>query len=270
MTQASAGTASDQSATGSFFKPGLRPAPENQLADHGSRLELLVRLAQIGRVDGRERLLQRAAQLSGVEPVGDLVEQAMLLDHVGRLEARPREHELPAQGRALRAHQVHRQRLLAADDRDQRARRGDELPHRRPVRVEVVEVRDVLDRLLHLGRQVLAVVDDFVGAELLYPRDALRARGGAVARTLSRASRASWMPIEPTPPAPPMMSIVFPASLPLRSIFMRSKKASHAVIAVSGMAAAGAKGRRFGLRPTMRSSTRWNSLFAPGRVTSPA
>src|ERR1051325_10432702 len=78
MTQASAGTASDQSATGSFFKPGLRPAPENQLADHGSRLELLVRLAQIGRVDGRERLLQRAAQLSGVEPVGDLVEQAML------------------------------------------------------------------------------------------------------------------------------------------------------------------------------------------------
>ena len=43
-----------------------------------------------------------------------------------------------------------------------------------------------------------------------------------------------------------------------------------AVIAVSGMAAACAKSRRLGFLPTMRSSTRWNSLFAPGRVTSPA
>jgi hypothetical protein len=51
---------------------------------------------------------------------------------------------------------------------------------------------------------------------------------------------------------------------------MRSKNASQAVMAVSGIAAACAKSRRFGLRPTMRSSTRCSSLFAPGRVTSPA
>ena len=86
----------------------------------------------------------------------------------------------------------------------------------------------------------------------------------AVAMTLRPASLASWMPIEPTPPAPPMMRIVFPASLPPRSIFMRSKNASQAVIAVSGMAAACAKSRRLGFLPTMRSSTRWNSLFAAG------
>ena len=67
--------------------------------------------------------------------------------------------------------------------------------------------------------------------------------------TLRPASLASWMPIEPTPPAPPMMRIDLPASLPPRSIFMRSKNASQAVIAVSGMAAACAKSRRLRLSP---------------------
>ena len=81
---------------------------------------------------------------------------------------------------------------------------------------------------------------------------------------------AIWIPIEPTPPAPPMMSRLAPRSLPPASIFMRAKYASHAVIAVSGIAAACAKSSDFGFLPTMRSSTNCNSLFEPGRVTSPA
>jgi hypothetical protein len=39
---------------------------------------------------------------------------------------------------------------------------------------------------------------------------------------------------------------------------------------VSGSAAASAKPRLFGMRPTMRSSTRWISAFVPGRAMLPA
>src|SRR5213082_2961350 len=78
------------------------PPVQDQLADHLSGLELLVRLAQIGGVDRRQFLAQRAAQLAGVEPFAHLVEELVLLDHVGRLEARAGEHELPADARALR------------------------------------------------------------------------------------------------------------------------------------------------------------------------
>ena len=49
-------------------KLGDLPAFEHQLADHGAGLELLVGLAQVRGIDRRKRLLQRAAQLSGVEP----------------------------------------------------------------------------------------------------------------------------------------------------------------------------------------------------------
>ena len=45
---------------------------------------------------------------------------------------------------------------------------------------------------------------------------------------------------------------------------------SQAVIAVSGRAAASVKDRLAGLRPAIRSSTRWNSLFVPGRSMLPA
>ncbi len=50
----------------------------------------------------------------------------------------------------------------------------------------------------------------------------------------------------------------------------RSNSTSQAVIEVSGRAAAAAKSSVFGLRPTMRSSTRWNSLLVPGRTIEPA
>ena len=62
--------------------------------------------------------------------------------------------------------------------------------------------------------------------------------------------------MEPTPPAPPMMRIAFAA--PGTGLFTssRSNSISHAVIAVSGSAAASASESVSGLGPTMRSSTR--------------
>jgi hypothetical protein len=50
----------------------------------------------------------------------------------------------------------------------------------------------------------------------------------------------------------------------------RTKKASHAVNDVSGSAAASAQPIFEGFFPTIRSSTRWNSAFAPDRVMEPA
>jgi hypothetical protein len=50
----------------------------------------------------------------------------------------------------------------------------------------------------------------------------------------------------------------------------RSNTVSHAVIAVSGSAAAAAKSRLAGLRPTIRSSTSWTPALLPGREIEPA
>ena len=92
----------------------------------------------------------------------------------------------------------------------------------------------------------------------------------AVVTTVSPVScRASWIAMEPTPPAPPMISTAPLLSLP-RAIFSRSNSASQAVIVVSGMAAASAKERLLGLRPTMRSSTTCSSELLPARFTWPA
>ena len=93
----------------------------------------------------------------------------------------------------------------------------------------------------------------------------------AVAITVSPVSlRASWIRIEPTPPAPPTISrepalAGLPGCTP-----KRSKSSSHAVIVVNGSAAACAKFRLRGFVPTMRSSTRCSSAFVPGRAIEPA
>ena len=82
--------------------------------------------------------------------------------------------------------------------------------------------------------------------------------------------RANWIAMEPTPPAPAVISRV-PASCgrPRRSC-SRSNRASQAVIVVSGMAAACAKSSVRGLCPTMRSSTRCSSALVPLRAREPA
>ena len=72
----------------------------------------------------------------------------------------------------------------------------------------------------------------------------------------SVSALASWMAMEPTPPAPPMIRIAFAAPGTVFFTSSRSNSVSHAVIAVSGSAAASALESDFGFGPTMRSSTR--------------
>ena len=77
----------------------------------------------------------------------------------------------------------------------------------------------------------------------------------------------SWIAIDPTPPAPPIIKIL-PTSV--SEIWNRSNSISHAVIAVNGNAAASALDTVIGLRLIIRSSTAWYSALLPSRVKSPA
>ncbi len=89
--------------------------------------------------------------------------------------------------------------------------------------------------------------------------------------TVSPVSRrASWISIEPTPPAPPMISSARGSGTLPGNTARRSNKISQAVMLVSGKAAACANDSVLGLAPTMRSSTRWNSELVPGRPIEPA
>ena len=113
------------------------------------------------------------------------------------------------------------------------------------------------------------MIDDVMGAEFLDP--GMVSGREAVATTVKSVSaRASWIAIDPTPPAPPMMSTAEAAPCTGLRMSMRSNSASQAVIAVSGSAAACAKLTERGLWPTMRSSTRWNCALVPGRAMLPA
>ncbi len=76
--------------------------------------------------------------------------------------------------------------------------------------------------------------------------------------------------IEPTPPAPPMISSVRGSTLLPGTAPSRSNSNSQAVMEVSGSAAACANDSDFGLLPTMRSSTRWNCELVPWRRIEPA
>jgi hypothetical protein len=82
--------------------------------------------------------------------------------------------------------------------------------------------------------------------------------------------RASWIRIEPTPPAPPVIKSVRGSTLLPGRAPRRSSSNSQAMIEVSGKAAACANDSNFGFLPTMRSSTRWNSELVPWRRIEPA
>ncbi|MDQ1231002.1 hypothetical protein QE379_002428 [Sphingomonas sp. SORGH_AS 879] len=68
-------------------------------------------------------------------------------------------------------------------------------------------------------------------------------------------ARAIWIAAEPTPPAPPMIRMARAPPAGWLSTFNRSNRVSHAVMAVSGNAAASAKPMLRGRWPTIRSST---------------
>ncbi|NYF29004.1 hypothetical protein [Microbacterium sp. JAI119] len=78
---------------------------------------------------------------------------------------------------------------------------------------------------------------------------------------------ASWMISAPTPPAAPITR-----STPVlsRVSARRSNRLSHAVMTISGSAAASATDSVRGAWPTMLSSTRWNRAFVPERSICPA
>ena len=92
----------------------------------------------------------------------------------------------------------------------------------------------------------------------------------AVAITIRPARRANWIAIEPTPPAPPRISKLWPASAPSGSSPSRSNSASQAVSPVRGRAAASAALRLAGRWPQIASSTSTRSALQPGRLMSPA
>jgi len=79
---------------------------------------------------------------------------------------------------------------------------------------------------------------------------------------------AQAMPDPPTPPPAPTISKNRPS--PPRPTPKRSNNISHAVMEVSGSAAAAAKARVAGFRPTILSSTRWSSALVPCRRIDPA
>src|ERR1700722_10066502 len=60
-----------------------------------SRLDELMRLPQILRVDRRQRFMQGRAYFSRIDEIGETIENLVLLDHIGCLVSRPSEHAFP-------------------------------------------------------------------------------------------------------------------------------------------------------------------------------
>jgi hypothetical protein len=135
------------------------------------------------------------------------------------------------------------QRFAGLDDADG-AFRCEQVGEVVPVLGFVGDAEDVVwgfeVQFLELGGEVLAVVDDVVGAEGSAPFGGFRARGGGDDGEVGELGGEL------------------------------SNSISQAVSEVSGRAAASAKERVLGLRPVMRSSTRWNSALVPGRLITPA
>ena len=102
--------------------------------------------------------------------------------------------------------------------------------------------------------RAITAPDSLVDIEL--PRPSATGRDAVAITVRSVSLRTSWIAIELTPPAPPMMRTAGAAPATGLRISMRSNRASQAVIDVSGNAAASANPSERGLCPTIRSSTR--------------
>ena len=195
-------------------------------------------------------------------------EQLALLGHVRRAEHRPGEHQLPVQrhGLALEERDVELSRVV---DQAEAALRGDQLG-------------DVGDVLVGLRRRE----HEARGRRGRAPRPAAPAAGGgrsrggrrrsrtqacvsgreAVAITVrSVSARASWIAIEPTPPAPPMMRMDSPPwrgrAVDVEPVEQHLPGGDRRQRQRGGLGVAQSVA---GLRPTMRSSTRWNSAVGAG------
>ena len=125
---------------------------------------------------------QGGAQLPRLDAIGQLLEDLPLAGQVRGAIAGAGEHELPVEAGAFALEPVQIQRRPVADDRDDRPLGPDQLRHDVPVGVGIGEVGDSIHRLQaqlgQLGRQLTAVVEDMIGAQLPHPGGTLRPGGG--------------------------------------------------------------------------------------------
>lgn len=123
----------------------------------------------------------RRPDLPRIQQPRDLAQDFALPCHVGRLEQRPREHQLPADRDRLRLERAHVERLRIVDQSELTLRR-DQLRNLLDVRTGVVDrkhpARRAQTKRLDLLRQRFAVVDNVVGTKLPYPVLGLLARSG--------------------------------------------------------------------------------------------
>src|SRR5438105_3031803 len=78
-----------------------RKSGENNFTKSFPALDERVCSLHVRGVDGSQVSLQSALDAAGINQMGNLVEQATLFAHVGRLIAGPREHKLPVERYAL-------------------------------------------------------------------------------------------------------------------------------------------------------------------------
>src|SRR5215510_15174204 len=77
------------------------PACYDKLSDHGAGLQLGVGFLKICGIDWPESFAKNTFDFALVDPVGNSIEQPVLLNHVSRLILRPSEYQFPDMGRTF-------------------------------------------------------------------------------------------------------------------------------------------------------------------------
>src|SRR5512134_2095554 len=123
------------------------PTLQGKLSNHRARLQPGVRLPEVFGIYRLQRLAKNPLDGTAINPVGDAIEQLLLLDHVGRLVIRARKHQLPDMGDALELHELLIQRAFVFNDRADLTLRDDQISHHVPIAVRIGTVENVVDSL---------------------------------------------------------------------------------------------------------------------------
>jgi hypothetical protein len=206
---------------------------------------------RFGGVDASVVLVHCGANAPGIDEFGDLIQKPVLGLHVSGLKQRPGEHELMVNGDALGPEDKKIGRFAidesdASSRRDQRGEIGYDAADRRRRKDERGAAQT---ERCDLRPERLFVVDDMVSAHVPRPFYRLGPRGGCDDRKIGQLPRELDRDRAPGSESRAAPGTGFATS-------SRSNIASHAVIEVSGKAAAAGKPSVRGLRPTIRSSTR--------------
>ena len=183
---------------------------EDDFADRSAALDDRVSPPQVSGVDWAEVVLQRAAQNAGIHQLRNLSQEPMVLIHVGSPKERASEHQLPMDRQTLALEWDDVERVGIVDQGKRALRRqgvhdgGKMLIRRRkPGHVPHLGNPDSLQCLVKRA----VVIDHLMSTHFLRPGD--RVGREAVAITDKPVSRrASWVRIDPTPPAPLTTRIV--------------------------------------------------------------